>query len=786
MVEEAVHCALSLAQGGDTDAAAELLRCECQAAPAATVAPAYQALIEAYLREERLDSAFEVVMRGYSEAGGAGGDSACVVPVGSQEALLRAMSHAQQHRRAVEVLRAMCNAGLIPGDTIFNGVVDASVRSRAYSEAWDVLELLLSHRRRADKYFVSILTKSLESSSDRRWVRRGITLVDQFIERQQDDVDEIVFNSLLNVLGQIGDMQKLAQTLAKMAEYRVAPSAVTYGTVVKAYGRARDIEAVLKVWQEMRSRCLGVNPVTCGCVLDACVKCGHLDKAMAIFQEMRLSGLHRNTVLYATLIKGLAKVRNLMGAVHLYAEMRMEAVPCNLVTFNSLIDVCVRCGDLQTAALFVKDMIEVGIEPDLITFSTLIKGYSHIGDVNKALALKNQLMLRGLKCDEIMYNSLIDCCAKANSLQHGLSVFDDMLRSRVAPSNITFSILVKLHFEAGLVDEAFLLVEKMLSVYQCPPSRIVYTVLFRCCEKVGGPALGRAAALLEDLARKRSAKVLDQVLVGTVVTACARHAKLDMAMRLVQNFAGACARRSSGSGSNLVPFDSLRALGEALGAHRDERGEELIELLQASAYSAAQLAQVRAAYAEGLRLGPRSSTASDDKEVVAESPQGPSVLNPAAAPCSEEHVQAHEAPLAPESRTTGDCHWPAQHPYMAEADCQAYSNDFCMNAYLPAFQQQHLMQQQMGYYGEFNLWGYSGSGLEDFPSELAAAPAATEAPETEPLRYVGKENAAPAPVKRMKENRDENVEPAAPLKPRPGQAPKLAEKRQLRPGARLI
>ncbi|CAK9110100.1 unnamed protein product [Durusdinium trenchii] len=366
----------------------------------------------------------------------------------SAEQLLRALLHAQLHGRAVELLHALCQPGAsAPSDHVFNLMLDAAVRARSYGEAWDVLELLLKSGRKADKYFVSILTKSLESSNDKRWVRRGINLVDKFIEQQQEDVDEIVFNSLLNVLGQTGDMLKLQQTLNKMNDYGVSPSAVTFGTVVKAYGRARDTESVIKVWNQMRSRCLGINPVTCGCVLDACVKCNSLDKAMAIFQEMRMQGMHKNTVLYATLIKGLAKIRDLQGAMNLYHEMRMEGVPCNLVTFNSLMDVCVRCGDLQTAAYFLQDMMQMGIEPDLITFSTLIKGYSHIGEVHKALALSKELKARGLKCDEIMYNSLIDGCAKARKLHEGLSVFEEMLQSRVQPSNITFSILVKLHFE---------------------------------------------------------------------------------------------------------------------------------------------------------------------------------------------------------------------------------------------------------------------------------------------------------------------------------------------------
>ena len=91
-----------------------------------------------------------------------------------------------------------------------------------------------------------------------------------------------------------------------------------------------------------------------------------------------------------------------------------------------------------------------------------MRGYSHIGEVHKALALSKELKARGLKCDEIMppgpswavftalrrYNSLIDGCAKARKLPEGLAVFEEMLQAKVQPSNITFSILVKLHFEA--------------------------------------------------------------------------------------------------------------------------------------------------------------------------------------------------------------------------------------------------------------------------------------------------------------------------------------------------
>ncbi|CAE8728732.1 unnamed protein product [Polarella glacialis] len=621
--EEALHCVASLVQSGDVDEAADLLRNECGKAPLGPLRDARHVVLEAYVRQDRAEAAAAFIME-VLQSGPSNANVSEQLQQQSQDLVLRALLQVQQHARAAELLKAICRtrtgSDTLPGDVVFNSVLDAAVRARSYGEAWDVLELLLSCGRKADKYFVSILTKSLESSTDKRWVRRGVALVEKFIELQREDVDEIVFNSLLNVLGHVGDMQKLQQVLNKMHEYSVPPSAVTFGTVVKAYGRARDIDAVLRVWGQMRSRCLGVNPVTCGCVLDACVKCGSLDKAMAIFQEMRMQGLHKNTVLYATLIKGLAKVRDLAGAMNLYQEMRMEGVACNLVTFNSLMDVCVRCCDLQMAAFFLQDMMQLGIEPDLITFSTLIKGYSHTGEVHKALALSKELKSRGLKCDEIMYNSLIDGCAKAHKVREGMLVFEDMLQSRVTPSNITFSILVKLHFDAGQIADAFQLVEDMYPRYRCMPGRIVYTVLLRCCTQHGGPALAHGAQLLLDLASKKNSKMPDQAMVSSMISACVQHSDFETALRLVRDFTNFGSRRSACT----VGLDCLKLLFEALGSHHEAIGLELLEYLRSKSMPASHCSVLQAALAEG-RQRPLGWAAARAAAVVAAATGGSDV-----------------------------------------------------------------------------------------------------------------------------------------------------------------
>ena len=142
-----------------------------------------------------------------------------------------------------------------------------------------------------------------------------ISLVERFIELQPRDVDEVLFNALLDSCCRLKDLKRLEATRKKMKELRVVASPVTLGVLVKTYGQAGDLQRVLRVWDEMEEQRVHANAVTYGCMIDACVKCGHLEKAVEIFDGMRQTGKHRNTILYTTLIRGYGSEKNLEGAL---------------------------------------------------------------------------------------------------------------------------------------------------------------------------------------------------------------------------------------------------------------------------------------------------------------------------------------------------------------------------------------------------------------------------------------------------------------------------------------
>merc|ERR1719506_2605590 len=227
------------------------------------------------------------------------------------------------------------------------------VRRRGVEEAWNVLEDMQRQGVMTDKFTVSrLLMKTVGDSRSRlnpARVYRGITLVERFIEMQPKDVDEVLFNALLDTCCRLKDLNRVESTVQRMRDLKVQPSPVTLGILVKTYGQAGDLQKVLQVWSEMEKQRGQANAVTYGCMIDACVKCGHLEKAVEIFKGMRTVGKHRNTILYTTLIKGYGLEKALPEALALFREMPGEEVPYNTITYNSIIDACIKCGDLATA-----------------------------------------------------------------------------------------------------------------------------------------------------------------------------------------------------------------------------------------------------------------------------------------------------------------------------------------------------------------------------------------------------------------------------------------------------
>jgi pentatricopeptide repeat protein len=473
-------------------------------------------------------------------------------------------SHASKGRfdKAEKTLEEMKRLEVEPDDVTYNALLDAAARTGRHEKGWHLLATMMKLGITADKYSVSLLLKNVTDKMDKHKVKRGIELVEKYIEMQREDADDILFNSLLDACCRVKDVTRLERTLQKMRQFDVKPSPATFGTLLKAYGQKNDVNSVARVWNDMKTADVGMNTVTYGCMLDACVKCGNYEKAEDVFAEMKVVGMHRNTILYTTMIKSYSKQKKLRRALKLAEEMKTEGVPLNCVTYNSLIDAAIRCRDLPAATKLLEQMKEQGIVPDLITYSTLIKGFCDQGNIHVAVSLLTRLKQQAMKCDEILYNSLLEGTVKASEVSLGVKLFQEMVVDKVPMSNITFSIMVKLYAQAGRLDQAMDLVQRMDPEFKVKPTNVVFACLVKCC--IGSHRVQQAAQLL--LGLPRAVKVQpDQQMYAAVLPGLVQQGALDMALDILEALCAAPYAAEGAVTRQLNLFPLAQSLFDAVG-----------------------------------------------------------------------------------------------------------------------------------------------------------------------------------------------------------------------------
>jgi len=189
-----------------------------------------------------------------------------------------------------------------------------------------------------------------------------------------------------------------------------------------------------------------------------------------------------NTVIYSTVMKGFAHAQRPDQCFAVLDEMRTRGIQANTITYNTLLDACAKCSAMARVPQVFEEMKNGHIEPDKITYSTLIKGYCTVGDLDCAFDLFEEMKADGkVGLDEIVYNALIDGCGRQQKVQRALQVLADMKEAKIAPSNYTLSILVKLLGRAHKLTEAIALVDDFRTNYRVRPNVQVYTCLMQAC-----------------------------------------------------------------------------------------------------------------------------------------------------------------------------------------------------------------------------------------------------------------------------------------------------------------
>merc|ERR1719456_529715 len=301
-VDVAKHVALIRAKSkeNDLDGATQVFR-NLQASGAPMTPLVYNALLDSCVQCGKVGAA----LQHFQEMKAQG-----LVDVVSYNTLLKAYLRNNQIAKARGLLDEMHSVGIPANQVTYNEMLNALVSVKDRKGMWGLVSDMDAQGMRPNSVTCSIILKSLAGHSAPQDIRRAMELID----RMSEDMDEVLFASVIEACVRIGQLDLLSQKLQQYASKGglAGLTAPTYGSMIKAYGRARDIERVRELWAEMRRRAVKPTSITLGCMVDALVCNGLPNDALDLVHEVKAEPAScdiLNTVIYSTLLKGFAQSR---------------------------------------------------------------------------------------------------------------------------------------------------------------------------------------------------------------------------------------------------------------------------------------------------------------------------------------------------------------------------------------------------------------------------------------------------------------------------------------------
>lgn len=234
-------------------------------------------------------------------------------------------------------------------------------------------------------------------------------------------------------------------------------------------------------------------------LLNSCYITGNFDSADKLVEEMfDFRHIQPDLSTFNILLKGISckidcttdsseKSKLVSVMDNIFEDIKKNSnLKVNLITINTAIDILIKANEIKRAwALFDSMKEEYDLEPDKFSYSTIIKALKYDLDSSKlerAFGILEYLKEKSNtgSNDEIIFNCLIDVCLKLNLIDKAEQVYREMKEMGVAPSKITYAIMIKGYGQVYDLDKAFGLFEEMKS-NNCPPNEIIYGCLLNAC-----------------------------------------------------------------------------------------------------------------------------------------------------------------------------------------------------------------------------------------------------------------------------------------------------------------
>lgn len=263
--------------------------------------------------------------------------------------------------------------------------------------------------------------------------------------------------------------------LCEMESNGVRPNAATYGTFLYGLYCSRQ---VTYAWDFLQTLSQSGGPCSIYCfntVIHGFCSEDQVYKAIEVFHGMRKYG-------YSILVDGLCKQGDLLTGYDILEEMLRNGINPSPVSYSSLLQGLCKTGMVQLALGIFKNFEEHAFQHDHINFSIILHGCCQHLDLKTVYDLWFDMIHRDLAPDVYNYTSLIYALCRHRYLQEALRMFEQMFENGLSHNIVTCTILLDSFSKEGLVDEAFLFLDRIQVFRNCPKPLHVQSIINGPCK----------------------------------------------------------------------------------------------------------------------------------------------------------------------------------------------------------------------------------------------------------------------------------------------------------------
>lgn len=187
--------------------------------------------------------------------------------------------------------------------------------------------------------------------------------------------DVVSYNTLIDGCIVVDDCAGALTYFNEMRKRGIAPSKVSYTTLMKAFASSGQPKLANKVFDEMlKDPRVKVDLVAWNMLVDGYCKMGLIEEAKSIIQKMKENGMFPNVATYGSLANGIALAKKPGEALLLWNEVKERCgeeggssrppLKPDEGLLDMLADICVRAAFFSKALEIVACMEEHGIHPN--------------------------------------------------------------------------------------------------------------------------------------------------------------------------------------------------------------------------------------------------------------------------------------------------------------------------------------------------------------------------------------------------------------------------------------